>query len=152
MAGITAHSASKSHAAGATSENANVSGFIAGERIVLGITEASTSYLWGIALPGGASSLAGLSSTGAAAPTFTPDVRGTYLVTCVTDSAVYSLRMDVLAIAEVEHVDAVRLMPVEPGQVPPPELGATLFFNSETGSACLKKDDGTVHKIETTAL
>ena len=95
MAGIYATAASKTLAAGATSVDNTSTGWVAGERISLGATPAGATYLWSIAQPSASSrARSALSTENGAAPTFTPDVGGTYSISCLVDGATtYALRL-----------------------------------------------------------
>ena len=146
MAGITATSASAS--VSSPSADNTASGYVTGERITLGTTPAaSSSYQWGQAAPS-ASALArsAVDNDTAAAPTFVPDVAGTYVVTCLVDGATtYTLRLTVQSVSIAEPVEAVRFSPRADTTIPAPAAGVTMYYSS-THSALVVKDSSNVVK------
>lgn len=146
MSGITAQSVSVSHASGSTSANASSSGWVTGERIVLGTSPTGSSYSWGIAAPAASNrARSALSDTTAAAPSFVPDVGGTWLLTVtVGDSTDYTLRLTVQAAAVSEPEEAVRWSPREDSTITAPTLGLAQYFSDTFDNLACKDPSGRV--------
>lgn len=132
---------------------ANVqSGYVTGQMVTLAtVPTATTSYLWGLSIPSGSSvASSGLSSTSAASPTFTPDVAGEYVVTCVVDgSTTYVLRCSVASAAAQQVVGGIRFMPMTDASVTAPATGVVLYYSSTQNALAIKKTDNTVHTVTT---
>ncbi len=150
MAGILANSASKTMEAGDTSADAVVSGFVTGERIVLGTNPTGESYSWGLSVPSAsAAARSGLSSATDAAPTFTPDVAGTYVVTCTVDgTTTYVMRIAVVAVAVTVANQALRFSPVADAAVPAPAIGITLYYSSDHTALVVKDSENNVYPVD----
>ena len=135
MAGILANSASETMVAGDTAADNSRSGYVVGEQITLSTTPVGTTYSWGLAKPGGATSRSDLSDTNTASPTFVPDYAGTWTITCVVDgSTTYVLRVTATAIAITSVANAHRFSPTTNNSVPSPALGLTLFCSSDASN------------------
>lgn len=153
MAGILFNSGSLTTSSGDTSADAAFSGAITGERGVLSTYPTGTTYSWAIAAPS-ASTVArsALSSTTTAAPTFTPDVAGEYVITCTVDSTTdYVLRLSVTSTAVSQLVEAIRLSPKTNASVPTPSAGVMLFYSSDENALCVKTTAGAVFTVNLTA-
>lgn len=151
MAGILANSVSKTMVAGDTAVDNTTSGFVALEDVALSTTGTPTSRAWGLSKPSNSTRRCVLSSDSDASPTFTPDVGGYYVVTCVVDgTTVYILRVSVSAIGEVTTQTAIRLTPIANAAVPTPATGRTVYFSSDASALVEKRPDGTVHTIDVT--
>lgn len=149
MAGIVCSSASASLVAGDTSVDASDSGYLTRERIVLGVTGAPTTTVWGLAKPTASAASCALDSTTSTAPTFTPDVEGYYVVTCVVDgSTSYALRLAVASVANVSTLTALRFLPIANASVPAPATGRTLFCSVEENGLAVKLPDNSVLGVE----
>jgi hypothetical protein len=146
MAGITAASASVTLSSGSTSDNNSSSGWVAGERIVLGTSPTGSSYSWAISAPSAASvARSALSSATAAAPTFTPDVGGTWVVAVtVSGTTSYTLRLTVQAAAVSEPVEAIRHSPREDSTITAPSLGVASYFSDTFDNLACKDPSGRV--------
>src|SRR5574343_379001 len=140
MAGILANSASKTMIA-ATADNA-VTGYVEAEQVVLTTTPTATTYAWALAIPSDAAEARSfLDDDTAAAPRFTPDVGGAYVVTCTVDGGTsYALRLSVSPIATVEAVDAVRLTAREDStvQAPTNPAAVALYYSADQGAIVTK--------------
>ncbi len=136
MAGITAASASASLLAGDTSADNTDSNYVAGERVTLGVTPSGSSYLWSMAAPTNSSvARSAIANDTVAAPTFTPDVGGTYTITCLVSGTItYVLRLTCQAAAVAEPVEAVRYSPRTSTSIPAPAAGWSVFFSSTLGT------------------
>lgn len=154
MAGITATSVTTSLVAGDTSTDKNVSGFIVGEKITLGLTSAGTTRTWSLGVPNGSAvAKSALSDTTGTAPYFTPDVSGYYVLTCIIDSVTtYILRIACAAEASVDQAGSIRFAPLADATVPAPVQGATLYYSSDQDAMCLKDSTGDVYVIDVTAV
>ena len=151
MAGITATSASASVSSPTVDNTA--SGFVAGERVTLGTSPSGTSYQWGMAAPTAPSvARSRLSTETAAAPTFVPDVGGTYALSCVVDGTSYALRITVQSPTIAEPVEAVRFSPRTDSSVPAPAAGVTMYFSSDQDALCVKDSSGDVSTVDLTAV
>lgn len=153
MAGILANSASHTMVGGDTSANDVESGYITGEQIVLGANPTGTTYSWGQSLPVGSTpARSALSSSSSAAPTFTPDVAGEYVITCTVDGVTsYVIRLSVEAVTPAIATGAFRLLPRTNASVPTPTTGATLFYSSDEDAVCVKDTGGDVSTVDLTA-
>ncbi len=153
MAGIKANSVSATMGDGDTAVDKSVAGYITDEQVVLTTTPTGAAYSWGIAKPAGATSRSDLSSTTVAAPTFTPDVPGYYVLDCVVDSTTsYVIRVNVTQVAIVTSYEAIRLAPKADADVPTPATGCAIYWSSTQDAAALKKSDGTIHTFDLTAV
>ena len=155
MAGIKANSVEQSMGDGDTATDQAVSGYITDSQIVLTTTPTGTNYTWGIALPSGSSSgLAALSSTTAAAPVFTPDVSGTYVVVVDVDGTGYQLRIGVVGVKVAEFVEVLKFKPVADASVPEPEGDAVcVYCSSDQGNVITQKvAGGTLSTFDVTAV
>lgn len=147
MAGILANSVTQTMVSG--SVDASQAGYLNGEQITLTTTPAGSSYAWSVSRPAGSSAgRSALSSASAAAPTFTPDVAGYYVVTCLVDSTAYVLRLNVTSLAVQTPSQALRLSPVTDAQVEAPTVGIALFCGSDHGNVlCVKYSNDVVHVV-----
>jgi hypothetical protein len=154
MAGITAAAASKTLLSGDTSADKVSSTWVTGERITLGVTPSGTTYQWGQAAPSGSRlARSALSSDIGASVTFTPDVGGTWTITCLVDGVTtYSLRLVVAAAAIAEPVEAVRFSPRADSTIPAPAAGRTMYFSSDQNALVTKDPSGVIRTVDETAV
>jgi len=155
MAGIMACSATETMVAGDTSADNSHSGYIAAEMVTLSVTPSGTSYSWGQSIPSGsATTRSALSSTTDASPTFTPDVAGEWVITClVSGVTTYVLRLSVTAIATTTMAEAFRLQPVADGSVSAPAGTTLVLYNSATqGALAVKNSSGTIYTVDVTEV
>lgn len=154
MSGVIANSASRPMLGAETSADKSVSGYVAGERITLSTTPTGTDYAWSIAQPSSSSTArSALSAETGASVTFTPDVGGTFMVTCIVDSTTtYVIRMTVQAATVSEPVEALRLSPRTDASVPAPAAGVTLYYSSTQGALCIKTTADAVFRVDLTAV
>jgi hypothetical protein len=146
MAGILANTVSVTMTSGTV--DGVQSGYITNEQVTLSADPSGSSYAWGAAKPGGSTSRAALSSSASATPVFTPDVAGTYTITCDVDGTVYVLRITVTAVAITSVANAHRMSPVTDNSVPTPAKGQTLFASSDFGGGLSARDeDGALHRV-----
>lgn len=150
MAGIVATSATTNNSA-STAVDSSVSGYLAGESITLTASPAGSSYAWVLSAPSG-STRAVLSSATSAAPKFTPDIDGYYVVQCTVDGTEYILRIAAVNVGTVDTVGVRRLLPLTDAQVATPSTGVSLYYSSTQSSLAIKLTDGTVETINTTAV
>lgn len=136
MAGITAASASKSLVSGSTSADNTVTDFVALERIVLGTSPTGTAYLWTLSVPSGAR--ATIDDDDASAPSFTPDIEGTYLVTVDVDGTAYVLRITVVQTEVSNQIIVLRVQKVGRAAVATPGSAAAVNVFHSTESALLE--------------
>jgi hypothetical protein len=139
---------------GETSADNVVSGYVAQERITLGVTPAGTTFAWSVAQPSSSSrARSALSSGSGANPTITPDVGGTYTITCLVDGSItYVLRLTVQAAAVAEPVEAVRFSPRTDASIPAPAAGITMYYSSDQDALCVKAPDDSVSTVDLTAV
>jgi hypothetical protein len=150
MAGIRANSASVTMTSDAVDNTQ--AGYVTNEQITLLTNPTGSSWSWGLAKPSGATSRSDLSGTTAAGPTFTPDVAGTWTITCTVDSStVYTLRVTVTAVAVTSVANGHRFSPVANASIPTPALGETLFVSTTDGLAT-KDTTGAVTGISASAV
>lgn len=154
MAGILANSASKTMVAGDTSADKVVSNYVAGERILLTVAPTGTTYAWSSSAPSSSSAArSALSADSGASVFFTPDVGGTYLITCTVDGAtVYVIRITVQAAAVAEPVEAVRYSPRADSTVPAPAAGRAMYFSSDQNAMVTKDPSGTIRTLDETVV
>lgn len=151
MAGITLQSDAVTLGAGSTSADNDVSGLVQGQQILLGVTGTPSSTTWGLAKPSDATARSDLSSATAAAPTFTPDKGGIYLVSCNADGTVYTLRITVNAVGSVTTRDSIRFVPTAAAAVPVPPTGSkTMFLDSADSALKLKDSADSLETVTTT--
>lgn len=131
---------------GDTAASKVISGAIESERVTLSVTPTGTDYQWALVAPLASSTArSALSSTTAAAPTFTPDVGGVYVLTCIVDSVTsYTLRATVLPVTIAQLASAIRVSPVTDVTIPTPGAGVTLFYSEDAGGLATKNSDGDV--------
>jgi len=144
MAGISATSVSKTHAA--STADATTSGFVSNEQVTLATSPAGAGYAWTIAIPSASSpAQSAIDDPTAASPKFLPDVPGLYLLQCVVDSATtYILRIAVVAAAVARQGEAINFLPMANSQVPTPLVGITVFNSSDLPGMAKKDTAGTV--------
>lgn len=151
MAGILAVSISVP--APGTATNNAVSGYVTGESIALSTTPSGTSYVWAQSIPSGSTQArAGLVAANGATSSFTPDVAGEYLVTCVVDSVtVYTIRLSVTASTPVTVTGAARYLPVTDASVTAPSTGCIVYLSSSTTPPKLsvKFPDNSIQRLTT---
>lgn len=145
MAGITATSASAN--VSSPSPDNTASNYVTGERVTLGTTPSGSSFQWDLSAPSGSSiARSALDNDTDAAPTFVPDVGGTYTITCLVDGVTtYALRITVQSVSISEPVEAVRFSPRADTTIPAPAAGVTMYYSS-THSALVVKDAANVVK------
>lgn len=146
MAGILANSASVTMTAGDTAVDNTRAGYIVNEQITLSVTPTGTTYAWGMAKPGGATSRSDLSDVTSASITFVPDYAGTWTITCVVDgSTTYVLRVTATAVAITSVANAHRFSPTTNSSIPTPATGMTLFCSSDASNQLrAKTSSGTI--------
>lgn len=138
---------------GDTSANNSVSGYIVGEQITLSVTPSGSSYSWGQAIPSASAvGRSGLSETDQATATFTPDVGGTYAITClVSGTTTYVLILTVVNTAILEiGADGVRYPPVYDSQVPAPTAGRVQYFSLDQDALVVKLPDNSTQLVNVT--
>lgn len=148
MAGILASSVTQTMVS--TSVDATQAGYLTGEQVALSTTPSGTSYAWSVARPSGSSAgRSALSSDTDASPTFTPDVAGYYVITClVSGTTSYVLRIAVTSLAVQTPSQCLRLSPVTDAQVEAPAVGVALFCGSDHGNVlCAKYPNDAVHVV-----
>lgn len=153
MAGILASSVTQTMSSGTV--DASQAGYLNGEQITLSTTPTGSSYAWSVSRPAGSSAgRSALSSATDAAPTFTPDVAGYYVVTClVSGTTSYVLRLGVTSLAVQSPSQALRLSPVTDAQVEAPAVGMVLFCGSDHGNVlCVKDASDDVFTVDVTAV
>ncbi len=150
MAGITAQSATKTHAAGSTSADLAVSGFVTKEQISLGVTGTPGTCQWSLSKPSNSGSGCALDTPNQIICKFSPDVDGLYTVSCLVDGVTtYVLRIAVLNISNISFLSVVHLLPCTDSQVPIPRSGIMLYFSSNTNLLSIKKSDGSIDEVQT---
>ncbi len=154
MAGILANSAAEQMVAGDTSATNSRSGYIVGEQITLSVSPSASSYSWAQAIPSAsAPARSRLSETDQSTAKFTPDVGGTYVVTCLVDGVTsYTLVLTVTNTAVVDLAEVLRLSPVRDSQVASPTLGLALYFSSTQDALTVKDPDGNLFTVDLTAV
>lgn len=132
--------------AGDTSADNSVTGFVTREQIALTVTGTPSVVAWNLARP--SASVAALSDFDDVSISFTPDVEGFYVITCVLDGTTsYVLRVSVTQVAHITTLSAVRFMPIPSASVPVPATGRTLFCSVEEDGLAVKLPDGTVEAV-----
>lgn len=146
MAGILANSASVTMTAGDTAADNTRAGYVVNEQITLSVTPTGTTYAWGMAKPGGATSRSDLSDTTSASIVFVPDYAGTWTITCVVDgSTTYVLRVTATAVAITSVANAHRFSPTTNSSIPTPATGMTLYCSSDANNQLrAKTSSGTI--------
>ena len=153
MAGIIANSASVTIGAGSTSADNTQAGYLNQEQVTCSTTPTGSAYVWSLAKPSGATSKSDLSSTTAASVTFTPDVAGYYVITCVVDSTTtYILRISVTDTVASTAREAIRLQPKTDAQIATPSSGVALYYSSDQGALCIKDAAGDVSTVDLTPV
>lgn len=154
MAGISAVSASKSHAHSGADVTASGS-FVVNEQVTLSATPTGTSYQWELSIPAASSpARSALDDDTDGTPKFTPDVAGLYVVSVtVNGSTLYVLRLSVAAPGVVRMGEINNMLPLTDAQVPTPQTGFSFFCGADHSNLpCIKKTDGTVHTVDLTAV
>lgn len=137
--------------AGDTAVDKSISGFVTRERITLSVTGSPGAVSWGLAKPSGSSSVCEISDSDALTPTFSPDVEGYYVVTCLLDGVTaYVLRLSATQVAHITTLTAIRFMPVPNAAIPSPATGRSLFCSEELDGMAVKDPDGNVSLVEVT--
>lgn len=148
MAGIMANSASATMSAGSTSADNTATGYLTRESIGLTVTGSGSSFLWNLSKPSASGSTSALSSSTDASCSFSPDVDGYYVVTCLVDGTTsYVLRIATADVSPVGTITAMRFLPVANATIPTPAAGATMFYSVEVGGLAKKLPDGSVTAI-----
>jgi hypothetical protein len=144
--GILANSASVTM--GSSSADDVKAGFVVGEQIVLTTSPTGTRYSWGISQPAGsAPARSALSAADAAAPRFTPDVAGIYVLVCDVDGASLVLRLSVTMRATSSVAQALRFSPVPDASIAAPAVGRVLYFSSDQNALVVKAPDGSTTPV-----
>jgi hypothetical protein len=154
MAGLIANSVSVVMVSGDTLPEQTWDGFLVDEMVTLAVTPAGTSYSWGMSLPNGASSVrASLSSTTAAAPTFTPDTAGEWVLTCLVNGiTTYVMRLGVTSVATMTFAQVARLQAVADSAVSNPSGTTLALYNSATHGIVVKTSAGVIYTINKTVV
>lgn len=148
MAGITAQSATKTLAAGDTTPDNIVSGFVTKEQITFGVTGSPTTLVWSLAKPSSSGTAASLDTTTGSTPLLTPDVEGYFTVSVLVDGVTtYVLRVGVVSVVNASTISALRFLPMLNAQVPVPQTGATQFYSLDLDAMALKYPDNSVEEI-----
>lgn len=132
MAGILANSLSQTMV-GAGAPDASQAGYITGEQIVLTTNPAAAgaTYAWVLAKPSGGTISSALSDATLAAPVFTPDVAGFWVVTVLYNgTTAYVLRLSVTATAAITVAEAIRVPPKAEAAIAVPPVGEVVFFSA----------------------
>lgn len=150
--GILANSASVAMTSSAASDSRP--GFVACERITLSVNPAGTNYAWSQAGPAGSSATrAAISQTNSPAPSFVPDIAGTYTIVCTVDAATtYVLRLTVTQVVTATSTEALRLSPLRDEQVAAPVLGFAVYHSSTLGAPAYKSPDNSVRPLGSTQI
>ena len=154
MAGILANSVTGSMVSGDTAVTQTVSGYVSSEQITLSTSPTGSTYAWTLSRPSGTTVRSDLNNEDIAAPKFTPEAEGSYLVTCTVDgSTVYTVQIGVLAASTSNAVQVLRLQPLKNASVATPSDDSVNVYNSyENAALSLKNDAGTVYEIITEQL
>lgn len=152
MAGITISTPSASVASGATAVDKTATGFIVGERAVLGTSPVGSSYTWGLSRPSDSSGRADLTDTTVATPSFLLEVAGVYVVTCTVDATAYTLTITVTEPSVATIRNAINFPAVLDASVPTPVSGATVYYSSDQGDLVFKDTAGAIHTIDSTPV
>lgn len=152
MAGIKANSLSVTMVDGDTAVDKAIGGFAINEQVTLSTAPAGTTYLWTLGRPADSTSTT-LSSTTAASPTFSPDVAGVYMLTCLVDATTsYQLRATVAALSVVNSVQVTRYYAQPDSAIPTPLTDALTLYKSDTVEGLsYKLDTGTVYTLQGTS-
>lgn len=150
MSGITAQSATKTLGSGDTSVDNSTFGYVTKEQISLGLTGSPTTALWSLSKPSNSGAACLIDNSTSLSPLFSPDVEGTYVITCVVDSSItYVLRIDIVNVSVVSVISAIHILPCQNSQIPVPRSGVTIFFSSDSDGLAIKLSDGSVEEIQT---
>jgi hypothetical protein len=153
MAGILANSLSRQMTDGDTAPVNVVQGYVGGQLVTLATTPTGSTYQWALSCPNTSSRTrpVALSDTQGAAPTFTPDVAGFYVVTCVVDGVTaYTLTLDVLTVVNPVSLLAILEQQVSDVAIPsPPGTALTIYNSEEQGGLAYKDSSGTVTPLST---
>ena len=155
MAGITAISPSATLSAGSTSADNSSSGWVTGERILLGVTPAaSSSYAWSQSVPSASTrARSALEDDDIAAPGFTPDVGGTYVIVALIDGTTeYTLKLTVQNAAASELEEALRWSPRLDSTITAPTLGLVQFYSDTWENLACKDPSDRVWPLLTGAM
>lgn len=140
-----ANSASAQMVSGDTDIDKAVEGYLARERITLTVTGSPDAVLWGLSKPNSSGSVSGIDAPTDPTCTFSPDVEGYYVVTCLVDGeTLYILRIAVVQVTSISTVGAFRLAPVAEVSVPAPASGATVFYSLDRHAVVAKASDGSI--------
>jgi hypothetical protein len=148
MAGILANSLSHQMVDGDTSPVNVVAGYVSGQVVTLSVTPTGSTYQWTLSNPSTSSRTRppALSDIQGATPTFTPDVGGFYILTCLVDGVTsYTLTLDVLDVAQPVNIPALLGQEVSESAVAsPPGAALTVFKSKEQGIHVTKDSAGAV--------
>lgn len=151
MAGIIASSVSRPMLAAETAADKSVSGYLTNEQITLSTTPTGSNYVWLQTKPNGSTVRSSLSASTGASIVFSPDIEGTYLVTCIVDSTTtYVIRMAAVNVGAVSALGALSFAPLADAQVPTPATGVTVYYSSTAGALVHKDSAGVVSVIDVT--
>jgi len=152
MAGISATAIAASHAA--STEDTSTSNFIVGEQITLATSPTGASYAWSLSAPSDSvPARSALDDDTAAAPKFTPDVAGYYVVAVtVAGATLYVLRIAVAAPGVVRLGEIQNLQPVTDAQVPTPQAGVNIYYSSTQDALSVKTTAGAVFTFDLTSV
>lgn len=138
---------------GDTAVSKTVSGYAVSEQITLTASPTGTVYAWTMSRPSGSTVRSDLTTEDEATSYFTPEMEGTYLVTADVDGTTYTIQIGVLAAANTNTVQVLRLQPLEDASVATPTSGSLGLYNSDENDALsVKNDAGTIYKIITEQL
>lgn len=147
MAGIFANSVSVTMST--TSTDATQAGYLSLEQVSLSATPTGSTYLWSLAKPAGATARSDLNSSTDAAPHFTPDVEGFWLISVTVNSTTsYRLRLSVTSLAQATTREALRLSPKADAAVATPPLGAAVYYSSDRSAFAMKSSAGVVLPVQ----
>ncbi len=154
MAGITAVSASVTLSSGSTSADNSSSGWVTGERILLGVTPSGSSYAWGQSVPAASTrARSALEDDDILAPGFTPDVGGTYILTVLVSGVTeYTLKLTVQNAAASELEESLRWSPRLDSTITAPTLGLAMFYSDTWENLACKDPSDRVWPLLTGAM
>jgi hypothetical protein len=148
MAGILANSLSHQMVDGDTSPVNVVAGYVSGQVVTLSVVPTGSAYQWTLSNPSTSSRTRppAISDIQGATPTFTPDVGGFYILTCIVDGVTsYTITLDVLDVAQPVNIPALLAQEVSDVAIPsPPGAALTLYNSQEQGGLATKNSSGAV--------
>jgi hypothetical protein len=154
MAGITAVSASQTLSSGSTSADNSSAGWVTGESILLGVTPSGSSYAWSQSVPSASTQArSALGDDDILAPSFTPDVGGTYVLSCLVSGVTqYTLKLTVQNAATSELEEALRWSPRLDTTITAPTLGLVQYFSDTFDNLSSKDPSDRVWPLLTGAM